>query len=176
MNLNIPNITLIVLSSLSWIGCGPPDPNTNINGKDELKSHEIDVSVSDTTMAFHDVIYIPIYSDIYIDAQNQNNLLAATLSIRNNSLTDSTFISNISYYNSEGIIVRKFIDNTIGIQSMETVNYVIERDDTSGGSGANFLVELYAKHKNFKPLIQAVMIGQNGNKGSSFSTNGYSIK
>lgn len=57
---------------------------------------------------------------------------------------------------------------------MATVNYVIEKEDTSGGPGANFLVEL-SSNNLIKPLIQAIMIGENGNKGFAFSTDGYSI-
>ena len=59
---------------------------------------------------------------------------------------------------------------------MATVNYVIEREDDSGGSGANFIVKLSAKSEKVKPIIQAVMIGHVGNKGFAFSTDGYSIK
>ena len=59
---------------------------------------------------------------------------------------------------------------------MATINYVIEREDDTGGSGANFIVKLSAKNEDVKPLIQAVMIGQYGNKGFAFSTDGYSIK
>ena len=54
---------------------------------------------------------------------------------------------------------------------------VIEKGDASGGSGANFIVELCAMSKNVKPIIQAIMIGDNGsNQGFAFSTDGYSIK
>lgn len=60
---------------------------------------------------------------------------------------------------------------------MATVNYVIEKEDDTGGTGANFLVELSAKNPTIKPLIQAIMIGHSGNnKGFSFSTDGYSVK
>ncbi len=60
---------------------------------------------------------------------------------------------------------------------MATVNYVIEKDDDTGGHGANFIIALSSKNKNItRPVIQAIMIGQFGNKGFSFATDGYSVK
>jgi hypothetical protein len=59
---------------------------------------------------------------------------------------------------------------------MATLNYVIEKDDDTGGPGANFIVALSARNANIRPLIQAIMIGHNGNIGFSFATNGHSLK
>lgn len=165
------------IMAISFSSCIQSDPNVNEDtGTDELSSLEVDEPISKAEMEFEDVIYVPIYSDIYVDATNQNTLLAATLSIRNTSFTDSIFISKIDYYNTEGDLVRKYITNQISLKPMATVNYVIEREDDTGGSGANFIVAISSKNSEVKPLIQAIMIGQNGNKGFAFSTDGYSIK
>ena len=159
-----------------FFACSSPNPNTNLEGKDELRSLEIETEINHDQMPFKDLVYVPIYSDIYVDAQNQNTLLSATLSIRNTSFSDSLFVSKIDYYNTIGELVRSYIDLPISINSMATVNYVIEREDDTGGSGANFIVELSSNNSNMKPIIQAIMIGENGNKGFSFSTDGYSLK
>ena len=127
-------------------------------------------------MGYQDVVYVPIYSDIYVDDQNQKVLLAATLSVRNTSFTDSLFISKIDYFNTDGQLVRSYLKNTIGLPPMATINYVIERDDDTGGPGANFIVSLNGKKASLYPLVQAVMIGQSGNKGFSFTTTGHSIR
>lgn len=164
-------VTMILL----LLGCGNPDPNVTPNGKDELKSLELDRQLTKVDKQYSDVVYVPIYSDIYIDKLNQKSLLSATLSIRNTSMSDSIFISVIDYYNTEGELVRSYIDNPIVLSQMATVNYVIEKEDTTGGTGANFIVKLYSDNK-VKPIIQAIMIGENGNKGFAFSTDGYSIE
>ncbi|MEQ9008954.1 MAG: DUF3124 domain-containing protein [Ekhidna sp.] len=154
-----------------------PDPNVNEEtGADELTALEVDNPIKKLEMEYEDVIYVPIYSDIYFDANNQKTLLAATLSIRNTSSTDSIFISKIDYFNTTGDLVRTYLTNQISLPPMATINYVIEREDDAGGSGANFIVKLSAKSTNVRPLIQAVMVGQNGNKGFAFSTDGYSLK
>ncbi len=170
-------IRLLLLFALTVaLGCKKPNPNVTNTGEDELKSLELDRELSQSDKTFEDIIYIPIYSDIYIDKLNQNSLLSATLSIRNTSLNDSLFVSIIDYYDTDGDLVRSYIDNPIVLSPMATVNYVIEKEDSAGGAGANFIVKL-SSDRNLKPLIQAIMIGENGNnKGFAFSTDGYSIK
>lgn len=159
-----------------FFACESKDPNMDSQGQDELKSLEITSTINATTLPYQDEVYVPIYSDIYVRKSNQKALLAATLSIRNTSYQDTLYISKIDYFNTEGNLVRSYLDGTISLSPMGTINYVIERDDDTGGSGANFMVKLSAKNKQIKPLIQAIMIGHDGNNGFSFSTDGYSVK
>ena len=175
MKYNI-KILIFCVTTLFLNSCLEQDPNLNKSGKDEFKSLEIDKKLDKESIHFKDIIYVPIYSDIYIDTANPQHLLSATLSIRNTSFNDTLYVSKIDYYNTEGSLVRQYIDKTISINPMETVNYVIEKEDSIGGSGANFIIELRSKSTDIKPLIQAIMIGQLSNKSFSFSTDGYSIK
>lgn len=168
-------LTLSLFSVLFFVSCLDHNPNLDKSGEDELKSLELDYDLESDSMQLRQVIYVPIYSDIYLDEQTQKSLLAATLSIRNTSFTDSLFISKIDYFNTEGDLVRSYIDGPISLTPMASVNYVIEKKDDTGGAGANFIVELSARNKSVKPLIQAVMIGESGNKGFSFSTDGYLV-
>jgi hypothetical protein len=158
------------------MGCNTtPDPNVTVTGEDELTSLELHRELSSNDKKFEEVVYVPIYSDIYINRLNQKALLSATLSIRNTSLSDSLFVSTIDYYNTEGQLVKNFIKHPIGLAPMATVNYVIEKEDTSGGSGANFIVKLNSD-KDINPLIEAIMIADNGNKSFAFSVEGYTIE
>ncbi len=170
-------ITVFSICSMGFlISCIDTQPNRTPSGKDELESLELTKPVNKSAIEFRDTLYVPIYSDIYVDANNQNSLLAATLSIRNTSYSDSLYISQIDYYDTGGDLVKRFINKTISLRPMATVNYVIEKENDLGGPGANFMVCLSAKRASIKPLIQAIMIGENGNKGFSFSTDAYSIK
>ncbi|MEM1217191.1 MAG: DUF3124 domain-containing protein [Bacteroidota bacterium] len=169
-----PYISLLLFGFL--FACEAPDPNNNpSSGENEFKTLEVETQINEADISFSDLIYVPIYSDIYIDQQNQNTLLAATLSIRNSSYDDSLFVSKIDYFSTDGSLVRSYLDRTISLPPMGTVNYVIERDDDTGGPGANFMVEISAKNPAVRPIVQAVMIGQNGNKAFSFITDGYSV-
>jgi len=170
------SIQMSFCAIIFFFSCGNLDPNLDKKGEDELKALEVERTITKDEQNFQETIYVPIYSDIYVDQQNQKALLTATLSIRNTSYTDSLFISKIDYFDTGGELVRSYIDNLISLPPMATVNYVIEKDDDTGGPGANFIVGLNSKNKDLKPLIQAIMVGHIGNKAFSFSTDGYSIK
>lgn len=119
-------------------------------------------------------VYVPVYSDIYQRTRNERTLLTSTLSIHNTSETDTLYISRIDYYNTEGKLVRKYIESPIFLNTFETLEYVVDEEDKTGGSGANFVIEWYGNEK-LNPLFQAVMIGGLGNKSFSFTTEGVAI-
>lgn len=172
----LPLTTLILSTLLLVASCVDPNPNLNNQGEDELKSLEVDHQIDKGSMSYKDIIYVPIYSDIYIDTKTQKSLLAATLSIRNTSFTDSLFVSKINYFNTDGTLVRSYLDKAISLPPMATINYVVEKEDDTGGTGANFVIELSANSEDIKPIVQAIMVEYSGNKGFAFSTDGYSIK
>ncbi len=176
MNIIIKSCIITILF-IGLNSCENQNPNVDILGRDELETHKLEHPLDTSQMLYNDVIYIPIYSDIYVAEHNQKSLLAATLSIRNTSFSDSLFISKIDYYDTEGNLVRSYLNNPISLRPMATVNYVIEKEDEIGGSGAKFIVELSAAAVDIRPVIQAIMIGENGsNQGFAFSTEGYSVK
>lgn len=119
-------------------------------------------------------VYVPVYSDIYQRTRQDRTSLTSTLSIHNTSETDTLYISRIDYYNTEGKLVRKYIESTIFLNTFETLEYVVDEADNTGGSGANFVIEWYG-NKKLNPIFQAVMIGGLGNKSFSFTTDGVEI-
>lgn len=120
-------------------------------------------------------VYIPIYSEIYNRTKDTKVLLTATLSIRNTSETDTLFLGRVEYFNTEGTLVRKYLAQSIYLKPLETIDYLIEEKDDEGGTGANFLIDWYAK-KPMKPLFQDVMLGAVGNQAFSFTTDGVIVK
>jgi hypothetical protein len=179
-NLGTPNamtfkLFLFGILVAEMSGCVAESPNTDKVGEDILATHETTLPPINAVSGYSDTIYVPIYSDIYVNANNPDNLLAATLSIRNTSIRDSLYVSLINYYDTEGRLVRSYLSNPIVLGPMASIDYVIEREDQSGGSGANFLLALSGGNKKMRPIIQAVMIGSDGNKGIGFTTDGYSI-
>ncbi|GAA0873353.1 hypothetical protein GCM10009117_25000 [Gangjinia marincola] len=120
-------------------------------------------------------IYVPIYSDIYRGTRAEKTLLTATLSIRNTSERDSLFINRVDYFNTQGQLVRQYLNGEIYLDPLETLDYIIEERDTLGGSGANFIIECYGK-KHVSPVFQAIMIGGLGNRVFAFTANGIEIE
>ena len=119
-------------------------------------------------------VYVPVYSDIYQRTRNERTLLTSTLSIHNTSETDTLYISRIDYYNTEGKFVRKYLESTIFLNTFETLEYVVDEEDKTGGSGANFVIEWYGNEK-LNPIFQGIMLGGLGNKSFSFTTEGVEV-
>ena len=123
-----------------------------------------------------ELVYIPIYSDIYFVDSKHTFSLTATLSIRNTSFKDSIYVFAIDYYNSGGEKVRRYNESTLLVKPMESVEFVVENKDDTGGVGANFVVEWGAKPGAQRPYFQGVMIGTTGQQGISFTTEGIVIQ
>jgi len=175
MRINFYIVVSIIIISL--VGCKTPEPNKEATTvQDELQALEIDHKINVEDLALNDLIYVPIYSDVYADLQNPALPLSATLSIRNTDFKDSLFINRLEYFNTQGELVRDYLKGEIiGLPPMATINYVIEKEDDTGGAGANFIVSIHAKNNKIAPIIQAVMVHHSGNKGFAFTTDGYSI-
>jgi ABC-type Fe3+-hydroxamate transport system substrate-binding protein len=121
-------------------------------------------------------VYVPVYSHIYGVDRNQTVDLAATLSVRNTDLTNPIIITLVNYYNTNGELVRKYLKQPVELRALATIDFVVNREDTSGGAGANFIVEWVAQKKVSEPVIEAVMINTVGNQALSWVSNGRVIK
>ena len=153
------------------VSCSPNKvPETNHHSN--YNFDKLDKSAFEKT----EPVYSPIYSDIYYVDSKHTFSLTATLSIRNTSFKDSIYVFTIDYYNSGGEKVRRYNDSTLLVKPMESVEFVVENKDDTGGVGANFVVEWGAKPGAQKPYFQGVMIGTTGQQGISFTTEGIVIQ
>ena len=134
----------------------------------EKRSKKVDHS----QFGYKQTFYVPIYSDIYTDRDNRKVLLSATLSVRNTTLKKSLYINKIDYYSTDGDLVKSYLTETIELPAMATLNYIVEKEEDKGGSGAKFIIEVEGIDETVKPVIEAVMIGNFSNKGFAFSTQG----
>ncbi|HMB93176.1 MAG TPA: DUF3124 domain-containing protein, partial [Rhodothermales bacterium] len=117
-------------------------------------------------------IYVPAYSHIYYQNHRRVINLATTLSIRNTDEKTPLTIMAVRYYDSEGNLVRHYIEQPVVLKPMASKAYVVEVDDTSGGSGANFIVEWGSDQPVTQPVVEAVMISTASTQGISFVTTG----
>ncbi len=170
--------TIVKISILFGLGslmlsCAESQQNLNKVGEDKFEALEIEKVPND--IVIRDTTYVPIYSDIYSETKDIRFNLTATLSLRNTSFKHSIYIAKVDYYNSFGKKTRSFLSKPIVLEPMQSVEYVIEENDTSGGTGANFIINWGANSVDVKPLFQGIMISTNGQQGVSFSTTGISI-
>ena len=121
-------------------------------------------------------IYVPIYSHIYYENRQKSFDLAATLSIRNTDLTSPMIVKAARYYDTNGKLLRQYVEKPIQLNALASTDFVVDRNDTSGGSGANFIVEWVAETEISEPIVEAVMIGSALQQGISWISPGRAIK
>jgi hypothetical protein len=122
-------------------------------------------------------VYVPVYSTLHLGVANRASTvdLAATVSVRNVSAAHPITLDWVRYYDSLGKHVRDYLDTASTLPPMGSVEFVIQRSDATGGPGANFLIRWHAVAVVDEPLVEAVMLGQSGGAGISFSSRGRTL-
>lgn len=165
-------IAVIVLTSCS-IQTALPGKQPDLERKTSLKS----IALNPAKVVAGQTVYVPVYSHIYHDNnQEQVMNLSATLSIRNTDLANSIIITSVRYDDTDGQLVRQDIESPVELKPLASTNFFIASDDTSGGSGANFIVEWVAEETVYEPVIEAVMISTSFQQGLSFVSPGKVLK
>ncbi len=139
----------------------------------QLKPVTLDSTVK---LAAGQTVYVPIYSHIYTWERSKTIDLTATLSVRNTDLERPIILSTVNYYDSSGKLVRKYLEQPVELGSLASTNFLVNQQDTSGGSGAAFVVEWVSQTTVSTPVIEAVLINTIGNQGLSFISSGRVIK
>ncbi|AFZ59770.1 DUF3124 domain-containing protein [Anabaena cylindrica FACHB-243] len=127
-------------------------------------------------IAMGQTIYVPVYSHIYHHNRQEIFNLAATLSIRNTDLANPLIITSVRYYDSDGKLVKNYLEQPIQLDALASTDFFINRNNTSGGLGANFIVEWVASTEISEPIVEAIMIGTDFQQGISFTSSGKVIK
>ncbi len=120
-------------------------------------------------------IYVPVYSHIFL-SEDRYAKLSITLSIRNTDASKDLYVNSVDYYNTEGTLVRQYISRPHVLKPLATVEYYVSLEDMSGGSGANFVVNIASKNKTALPIIQAVMLNLGRYSNLAFITQGKVIE
>ena len=123
-----------------------------------------------------ELVYVPIYSSIYYDNGTHTLELAATLSIHNVNPDRSITVQRADYYDTEGKLIKKYLARPLALGPLQTTNIVVEKSNTAGGTGANFLVEWQASPDATSPLVEAVMVNAASNLGIAFTTSGKVVR
>lgn len=171
---NILQIILLFSVMLTLHSCNQEESVSDIK-----KSHPSHIynytSVDSADLAYLQTDYVPVYSDIYHRDGTRRFSLTVTLSIRNNSQVDSAYIISADYHDSYGTFLHGYVDSTIILTPLESIEFVVDEKQITGGAGANFIVEWGATNFADQLMIQTVMIGTNGQQGISFITDAKKI-
>ena len=126
-----------------------------------------DLAIPTELAAAGQVVYVPVYSHVYARG-GRPFLLETTLSIRNVNPDHPITVVSVRYYDTAGKLVKQYLSEPLGLAPLATTEFVVEQRDSSGGSGANFLVEWVADREVHEPIIEAVMVGFDATRSVSF--------
>ena len=150
---------VVMLSLLSW----------TVPAKSWSAESEIRLSKGQT-------VYVPAYSNVFTGPKKLPFQLAATLSIRSTDLSASIRVTSIDYYDTNGRLIRRYLEKPLNLGPMASTFIHIEEKDASGGFGANFIVRWVSDKVVNTPIIECVMIGATSGQGISFVSPGQEIK
>jgi len=117
-------------------------------------------------------IYVPAYSHIYSGVGERPFLLTVTLSVRNIDPKHKIKITSVDYYETQGKLIKKCLDQPAILAPLESMRYIIPERDKTGGSGANFIVEWKSDKLVNPPIVESIMIGTQSQQGVSFTSRG----
>lgn len=125
--------------------------------------------------ALEGALYVPVYSTLYLGDGLLQAGLSVTLSLHNVSPAHDLVVRRIDYHDTQGRLLRRLVDRPHAVPPMATAEFRIDRDDPSGGSGANYLVEWAAPPGGSGPLVEAVMVAPAGRLGISLVSRGVPV-
>jgi hypothetical protein len=103
-------------------------------------------------------------------------LLEATLSVRNSDPTEDITIASVRYYDTNGNLIKDYLEKPMLLKPLATAEFLVAQKEIEGGSGANFMVKWVSDTKVNEPVIEAVMIGIEGQTSISFVRAGVAIE
>jgi hypothetical protein len=157
---------VIIFSAMLLAACQPNTPATQ-----PLIPTLPPAPLTDLNIVKGQRVFVPAYAEIFYGSAEDTLPLTTTLAIHNSDLTRAIVVSSVRYYNTEGKLVREYVETPIELAAMATHAIVIEPREGSGW-GANFIVEWAALEAVYEPIIEAVMISRQGTEGVSFISPG----
>jgi hypothetical protein len=168
--------TVTVVSLVFSAACGqeglPPQAIFHPGGSQALHASQIDPG----DLVVRGAVYVPVYSSIHWGGLDTVTELSATISIRNTDVQQELVLASVTYYDSLGKAIHEYLEEAMALDPMSTVEFVIARSDTRGGNGANFIVHWGSQGPIAEPVMETIMLGQTGNAGISFVSQGRPIR
>ncbi|TRZ98086.1 MAG: DUF3124 domain-containing protein [Rhodocyclaceae bacterium] len=126
-------------------------------------------------------LYLPIYSHVYHGDPGKagkptQTLVSTHVSIRNTDPQTRIRLVSARYYDTDGKLVRPYIDAPVTIPPLGTHEIFVPRTDTAGGSGASFLIVWNAETPVNPPIVEALHADIREARTLMFITTGQPIR
>lgn len=122
-------------------------------------------------------LYLPIYSHLWhgdrvgSDQAPSKSMLSVLVSIRNTSLKTPIKIFSARYYSTEGKLLKEYLPKPVLLGTMGTLEIFVERRESEGGSGANFVIQWDSATATNPPVVEALHADiKSGNHALAFIT------
>jgi hypothetical protein len=134
----------------------------------------------DAELSRGQTVYVPVYSHIWygdVDYGGPSKLLLSSmLSIRNTDPGHSIAIKAVRYYGTDGKLLREENAALHDLGPLASTDVFVEYKDTSGGTGANFIVVWEADAPVNPPIIETVHTYFRGTQLTTFNSRGTRIR
>ena len=121
-------------------------------------------------------VYVSVYSNILTAPRGIPFSLEATLVIRNTDMTNTLNVTTADFYNTEGKVIKRFLESPMVLQPLETKYIYIPEKEAAGGLGANFILRWSADRPVNAPIVECLMTGARSGQGISFVSPGKVIQ
>lgn len=138
-------------------------------------------AIDDVPLSKGQTLYLPIYSDIWhgdrvVDGRYPlKNPVSALVSIRNTSLKTSIKLISARYFSTDGKLLKQFVQAPRTIAPMGTYELFVEKQESMGGSGANFIIQWEAGTATNPPVVEAIHADIKGHSTFTFVTTAHPI-
>ena len=107
-------------------------------------------------------VYVPVYSNVIAGPRQVPVHLSNTLIIRNTDLHNRILVTAANYYDTKGDLIKKYYSQAVSLAPLETRYLYLSERDQEGGVGANFIIRWQSANAVNPPIIECVMVGNEG--------------
>lgn len=119
-------------------------------------------AIAEEGLSVGQTLYLPIYSNIWHGDRVVENKypvsaqVSALVSIRNTSLKTPIRVVSARYYSTDGKLLKEYLPKPAEIGAMGTLELFVERKESAGGSGANFIIQWDSAAPTNPPVVEAI--------------------
>ncbi|NTV94134.1 MAG: DUF3124 domain-containing protein [Thiobacillus sp.] len=126
-------------------------------------------------------LYLPIYSHLLygnkaVAGKPGLYPLSALVSLRNIDPRQPIRLLSARYFDTDGKLLREYLSASRVLPPLGTLELFVERNDLSGGSGANCVITWQSDKPANPPVVEAVHADVTGNRTLSFITTARPIR
>lgn len=114
------------------------------------------------TLSVGQTLYLAVYSHLYHGdvhpktGKPSETLVSTHISIRNTDPVTPLKVTSARYFDTDGKLLREYVPAPKAVPPLGTLELYVPRSDSSGGSGANFLIDWSAGKAINPPLVEAL--------------------